>query len=244
MTASPLSALFLSGGEGGAPHQLVLPPPGGGLAALELVAAALGSAGLLHSTPPAGAVELQAGDWWLSARELRAMATRCAEAGLSLQSLRSGNRRTLVAAAALGLEAHPPWSGEAAPALAAPSRGKGPGETAPALTLHRGTLRSGDHLQGEGSVLLLGDVNPGARITASGHVLVWGRLRGTAHAGCRGDSQARIVALQLRPLQLRIADVVARGPQGSPPAGLAEQASLVDGAIRLEAAAPHWPLSD
>ncbi|MEY3964182.1 MAG: putative septum site-determining protein MinC, partial [Cyanobacteriota bacterium] len=68
------------------------------------------------------------------------------------------------------------------------------------------------------------------------------RLRGSAHAGCRGDAQARIVALQLRPLQLRIADAVARGPDEAPPAGLAEQAVLSDGAIRLEAASPVWPL--
>jgi septum site-determining protein MinC len=108
--------------------------------------------------------------------------------------------------------------------------------------VHRGTLRSGDHLQVEGSVLLLGDVNPGARISAGGHVLVWGRLRGMAHAGCGGDSNARIVALQLRPLQLRIADAVARGPEDRPPAGLAEEALLVDGTIRIDPASPGWPL--
>jgi septum site-determining protein MinC len=91
-------------------------------------------------------------------------------------------------------------------------------------------------------VLVLGDVNPGARVSAGGHVLVWGRLRGIAHAGCRGDASARIVALQLRPLQLRIAGAVARGPDDSPPPGVAEQASLVDGVIRLDPAPPIWPL--
>jgi septum site-determining protein MinC len=236
MTASPLGALFLPAGVRGAPHQLVLPHAGGGAGATELVASALASASLLQSLPVGGAVDLHADDWWLPVGELRAISGRLEETGLSLQGLVSSNRRTLVAGAALGLEARAPHHQGVVP---------GPVEAAPPpLSLHRGTLRSGDHLQGEGSVLLLGDVNPGARITAGGHVLVWGRLLGTAHAGCRGDNQARIVALQLRPLQLRIADVVARGPQGSPPAGLAEQARLVDGAIRLEAAAPHWPLSD
>ncbi len=57
----------------------------------------------------------------------------------------------------------------------------------------------------EGSLLVLGDVNPGARVSAGGDVRVWGRLRGVAHAGSGGDQRARIVALQLRPLQLRIA---------------------------------------
>jgi septum site-determining protein MinC len=108
------------------------------------------------------------------------------------------------------------------------------------LLVHRGTLRSGDHLQAEGSVLLLGDVNPGARISAAGHVLVWGRLRGVAHAGVTGDRQARIVALQLRPLQLRIADAVARGPEDLPPPGLAEEARLVDGEIRIDPAPPDF----
>ena len=74
-------------------------------------------------------------------------------------------------------------------------------------------------------------------------MLVWGRLRGVAHAGRHGDASARIVALQLQPLQLRIADAVARGPEERPPQGLAEQARLVEGEIRIEPAPPHWPHS-
>ena len=110
------------------------------------------------------------------------------------------------------------------------------------LTLHRGTVRSGDHIEAAGSLLVLGDVNPGARLSAGGHVLVWGRLRGVAHAGCHGDQGARIVAMGLQPLQLRIADAIARGPQEAPPPGLAEQASLSAGAIRIDPAGPSWPL--
>ena len=110
------------------------------------------------------------------------------------------------------------------------------------LMLHRGTVRSGDHIEAAGSLLVLGDVNPGARLSAGGHVLVWGRLRGVAHAGCHGDQGARIVAMGLQPLQLRIADVIARGPQEAPPPGLAEQASLSAGAIRIDPANPSWPL--
>ena len=66
--------------------------------------------------------------------------------------------------------------------------------------------------------------------------MVWGRLRGIAHAGCDGATDARIVALQLRPVQLRIADAVARGPDDLPPQGLAEQALLRDGIIMIEPA--------
>jgi septum site-determining protein MinC len=61
-----------------------------------------------------------------------------------------------------------------------------------------------------------------------------------AHAGSGGDQRARIVALQLRPLQLRIADAVARGPEDLPPAGFCEQAILIQGSIAIEPAEPHW----
>ena len=86
------------------------------------------------------------------------------------------------------------------------------------------------------------EVGRGARGGAQRQV-VWGRLRGIAHAGCHGDSAARIVALQLRPLQLRIATAVARGPEGLPPEGLAEEARIVNGAIQIDPAQPSWPLS-
>ena len=102
--------------------------------------------------------------------------------------------------------------------------------------MHQGTLRAGDHLHSDRDILLHGDVNPGARISAVGDVLVWGRLRGVAHAGCEGSTDARVVALQLRPLQLRIADAVARGPDDLPQPGLAEQALLRDGVITIEPA--------
>jgi septum site-determining protein MinC len=111
------------------------------------------------------------------------------------------------------------------------------------LSIHRGTLRSGDHLQVKGPLLVLGDVNPGARVSAGGDVRVWGRLRGVAHAGCHGDRSARIVALQLRPLQLRIAEAVARGPEDLPPAGFCEEAVLLDGTIAIRPAEPSWPLA-
>ena len=104
------------------------------------------------------------------------------------------------------------------------------------LSIHQGTLRSGDHLETHGHLLVVGDVNPGGSVSADGDVYIWGRLRGRAHAGRNGDQSARIVALQLRPLQLRIADLVARGPEETPQEGLAEQACVRDGAITIEAA--------
>ncbi len=106
------------------------------------------------------------------------------------------------------------------------------------LLLHQGTLRSGENLTGEGDILLLGDVNPGAKVEARGDILIWGRLRGIAHAGKDGNRQAKIVALELRPLQLRIANAIALGPQEKPEEGLAEEAHLVGEQIIIEPAKP------
>ena len=230
--------------EAGSGYQrLVLPDgPASGSSlgsALSLVQAALGQAAL--SQAPVGPMELVAGAWPLTLRELRSIRAGAEEHGWELVALSSCNRRTLVAARGLGLEARyqdPPPSkgGETGPS------GGGP-QPARQLTVHQGTLRSGDHLEAEGTLLVLGDVNPGARISAGAHVLVWGKLRGIAHAGHGGDQTARIVALQLRPLQLRIANAVARGPEGLPPDGFAEEARLVDGVIQIDPAPPSWPSS-
>ena len=189
---------------------------------------------------------LDAGDWLLTVADLRALEPLLAEAGLRLGRVEAAAPEGLVAAASLGLATQLRRLGAETAPGARPDEADGLRETeAPAaLTIHQGTLRSGDHLQVEGSVLLLGDVNPGARISAAGDVRVWGRLRGMAHAGCQGNRNARIIALQLRPLQLRIAEAVARGPEDLPPLGYAEQARLLSGAIAIEPAEPIWGLID
>jgi septum site-determining protein MinC len=79
--------------------------------------------------------------------------------------------------------------------------------------LVRRTLRSGFSLKNSGHVVVLGDVNPGAEITAGGNVMVWGRLRGTVHAGAEGNEDAIVCALDLSPTQLRIAGHIAITPQ-------------------------------
>ena len=91
---------------------------------------------------------------------------------------------------------------------------------------HQGTVRSGEYLESPGDLLILGDVNPGAKVSAEGNIMIWGRLLGIAHAGSKGNSKATISALQLRPVQLRIAKKVARGPKEKPQLGLAEQARI------------------
>ena len=226
-----MAALLTPAQAPGLPHQLQLPiSRSAGNGALAEVRHGLGS------RPPRGSLVLYSRDWPLTLPELRGLQQLLEGVGLTLERVEGSQAETLVAAAALGLAT----GLRTEPEEQAGGQGDRP---AAQLTIHQGTLRSGDHLQAEGSVLLLGDVNPGARISAVGDVRVWGRLRGVAHAGCRGDGSARIVALQLRPLQLRIAAAVARGPEDQPPAGFTEEAVLEGGAIAIRPAEPTWPLS-
>ena len=88
--------------------------------------------------------------------------------------------------------------------------------------------------------MIIGDVNPGAEIIASGDILVMGTIRGLAHAGARGDSQAIVTALSLAPTQLRIATAIGRPPDGDGAARLRpEMARVQDGAMVIEAF-PGW----
>lgn len=102
-----------------------------------------------------------------------------------------------------------------------------------AATLVHRTMRSGYKIAYQGHVVVLGDVNPGAEIIASGCVVVWGRLRGTVHAGAEGDQDAVVCALDLSPTQLRIASKIAITPQ-DPAVSLPEIASIVDEQIIAE----------
>lgn len=74
-------------------------------------------------------------------------------------------------------------------------------------------LRCGQRIKYDGNVVVLGDVNPGAEIIASGHVLVMGNLRGIVHAGCKGEEGAVVSALNLNPIQLRIAGHITHSPE-------------------------------
>ncbi|HCT64051.1 MAG TPA: septum site-determining protein MinC [Lachnospiraceae bacterium] len=80
---------------------------------------------------------------------------------------------------------------------------------------HKGNLRSGMVLEYDGSIILLGDVNPGAQIRATGNIIVLGTLKGVAHAGANGERDAYVFALKLAPVQLRIADIITRFPESS-----------------------------
>jgi len=84
-------------------------------------------------------------------------------------------------------------------------------ENLPTLYIRR-TIRSGQSISSDGNLVIIGDVNSGAEIIAKGDITVWGILAGIAHAGSDGNNYARIRALKLNPVQIRIGDIFARRP--------------------------------
>jgi len=96
------------------------------------------------------------------------------------------------------------------------------------------TVRSGQRLTFDGNLVIMGDVNPGAEVIASGDIIVLGKLRGTAHAGAVGDQQAQIISFQLKPVQIRIAEVITRAPEQESGLQGPEVAKIKDGIIVVE----------
>ena len=105
----------------------------------------------------------------------------------------------------------------------------------PTLLIQR-TLRSGQNISYDGNVVVLGDVNPGAEIIASGHILIMGVLRGLVHAGATGDDSATVTALSLNPTQVRISSHITRPPDGSRSYNMfiPETARIIDNAVIIE----------
>ena len=81
---------------------------------------------------------------------------------------------------------------------------------------HKGTVRSGDRISSNGNLCIIGDVNPGAIVSAKKNIYVWGKLLGIAFAGRGGNNNSSISSIYLKPLQLRIANIVAIGPKDKP----------------------------
>jgi septum site-determining protein MinC len=174
-------------------------------------------------------VHLIARDRLLDGRQLQAIADALTEAQLRLTRVYTSRRQTAVAAATTGYSVEQqssiaqlnPSGAESAQAMEEP------------LYLQT-TLRSGGDVRHNGTVIILGDLNPGSSVVATGDILVWGRLRGTAHAGAKGNAQCLIMALQMEPNQIRIADFVARAPE-NPPAQYYPEVAYVapQGTIRI-----------
>ena len=95
------------------------------------------------------------------------------------------------------------------------------------------TVRSGVEIRHPGTIIILGDLNPGGSVIADGDILVWGRLRGVVHAGAKGNSRSVIMTLQMEPTLIRIANQVARGPEKVPVQFYPEVAYILDQGIRI-----------
>lgn len=174
------------------------------------------------------AVHLIARDRLLDVRQLQEIADVLTEAKLYLKRVYTSRRQTAVAAATAGysVEQHSPvshlnQSGE---------DHKKPLEDP--LYVQK-TVRSGVEIRHPGTIVVLGDVNPGGALIADGDVLVWGTLRGVAQAGASGNRQSLVMALRMEPTQIRIADAVARSPETPPDQYHPEVAYATDGGIRI-----------
>lgn len=170
---------------------------------------------------------LEVGNQPLKVLELSTLRDTLSERGITLWAVISDSPLTQNTAQMLGLATRlhkPPPAQAEAPAV--------PAAQPSALWLNK-TLRSGVRVEHVGSVVIVGDVNPGAEVIATGSVLVWGRLRGVVHAGAEGDQNAIVCALDLAPAQLRIAGQIALSPrrQGEPHP---ETARLRDGQLQAE----------
>ena len=96
------------------------------------------------------------------------------------------------------------------------------------------TVRGGQEVKANCSVLICGNVNPGAQIIAGGSIDIRGTCRGFVHAGAFGDKNACVVADRLMPAQIRIADLVARAPDEPEKVEQAERAMIRDNQIIFE----------
>jgi septum site-determining protein MinC len=122
-----------------------------------------------------------------------------------------------------------------APAVASAAEGPQPPlqlvEAQPGTLYHVGTLRGGQALHHVGNIVVVGDVNPGTELVATGDIVVFGRLLGVAHAGAQGDAGARVFALHLDATQLRIASCIAANEGPRKAAAEPEAAMICDSRI-------------
>ncbi len=177
---------------------------------------------------PQTVVHLAARDRLLDARQLQALEELLSAAQLTLKRVITSRRQTAIAAVTAGYSVDQ-LAAEDTLVQSPPA----PGQPLAEPLYLQTTVRGGVEIRHPGTIIVLGDVNPGSSLVSEGDILVWGRLRGTAHAGAGGDRSRCIMALQMHPTQLRLADLVARAPDGPTHQYLPEVAYVGDNAIRI-----------
>lgn len=108
---------------------------------------------------------------------------------------------------------------------------------------YKGTLRSGQVLECETSIIIIGDVNPGAKIISVGNIVILGALKGIAYAGASGNEGCFVVALDMNPVQIKIGSIIGRSEDKGILASIRERrkvaaepqiATVSDGHILIE----------
>ncbi len=176
-------------------------------------------------------IHLMVDERLLDARQLQTLAEILQAEELQIARVYTSRRQTAVAAATAGYSVE-----QQAIAHAFLTENKSPLPQQIEPLYIKTTVRSGMEICHPGTVVIQGDVNPGGLIVADGDILIWGTLRGIAHAGAKGNQEATIMALRMEPTQLRIADTVARPPAKSLEVPQPEIAHLTSEGIRLSVA--------
>ena len=96
---------------------------------------------------------------------------------------------------------------------------------------YKGTLRSGQQIESQTSLIVLGDVNPGAKVIAKGNIVVLGALKGIAYAGADGDSGCFVAALEMDPVQIKIGDHIGRSADKKEPAKGFRRKAKIESAV-------------
>jgi septum site-determining protein MinC len=175
-------------------------------------------------------VHLVAGDRLLDVRQLQELAESLNEVNLQLKSVATSRRQTAIAAVTTGYSVE---QTQLQPKISLTSESSATATPMAEPLYIQMTIRSGVEIRHPGTVIILGDVNPGGIVVADGDILVWGRLRGVAHAGAGGNHECLIMSVQMEPTQLRIADAVARAPEKTPKQHHPEVAYIATEGIRI-----------
>ncbi|MGF1493989.1 MAG: septum site-determining protein MinC [Microcoleaceae cyanobacterium] len=187
-----------------------------------------------HNWQPGTEVHLIVGNRLLDVRQLQEIAEALQDAELQVRRVQATRRQTAVAAATVGYSVDQ----ESEEAVLGTDSSEPSALQADPLYLQT-TLRSGMEVRHPGTVVILGDVNPGGSVVADGDIIIWGRLRGTVHAGASGQIKGMIMALQMEPTLIRIADKLARGPEKPPAQFQPEIAYVTAKGIRISPASEY-----
>ena len=140
--------------------------------------------------------------------------------------------RAVAAEEAEPLPAEEPAAAE--PPVEADSAVRDKDQSVQEMTVVNRTVRGGEEISSKSSILICGNVNPGAQIIAGGSIDIRGTCRGIVHAGAYGDTSAFVIADHLMPVQIRIAGLIARSPDHVEKSARAERASIKNGQIIIE----------